>query len=58
MTHANFACSAEFVDKVAVVTGAAQGIGFAIAEELHARGACVVLVDCKAEKVWKRLRQH
>lgn len=51
MTQTNFAGNAEFVGKVAIVTGAAQGIGYAIAEELHARGARVVLVDCKAEKV-------
>lgn len=51
MTHSSIAGNAEFVGKVAVITGAAQGIGYAIAEELHARGACVVLVDCKAEKV-------
>jgi len=39
----------EFWGLVAVVTGAAQGIGRAIAEELHARGAHIVLVDCNAE---------
>ncbi|WP_250645721.1 SDR family NAD(P)-dependent oxidoreductase [Rhodococcus oxybenzonivorans] len=33
------------LDKVAVVTGAAQGIGFAIARSLHAEGAKVVLAD-------------
>ena len=43
--------SSEFAGQAAVVTGAAQGIGRAIAEELHARGAWVVLVDCNAEKV-------
>jgi 3-oxoacyl-[acyl-carrier protein] reductase len=32
-------------DKVAIVTGAAQGIGLAIARELAARGASVALVD-------------
>ena len=31
--------------KVALVTGAERGIGFATAQELHARGAAVVLVD-------------
>lgn len=38
----------EFNDRVAVVTGAAQGIGLAIAQELHALGARVLLVDCNA----------
>ncbi len=35
----------EFEGKVAVITGAARGIGRAIAEDLHRRGAGVVLVD-------------
>ena len=38
----------EFTGMVAVVTGAAQGIGHAIATELHAQGARLVLVDCNA----------
>lgn len=41
----------EFAGQVAVVTGAAQGIGRAIAEELHGRGARVVLVDCNADRL-------
>jgi NAD(P)-dependent dehydrogenase (short-subunit alcohol dehydrogenase family) len=41
----------EFAGKVAVVTGAAQGIGRAIAEDLHARGARLVLVDRNSEAV-------
>jgi NAD(P)-dependent dehydrogenase (short-subunit alcohol dehydrogenase family) len=41
----------EFRGQVAVVTGAAQGIGRAIAEELHAHGARLVLIDSNAEKV-------
>jgi 3-oxoacyl-[acyl-carrier protein] reductase len=37
-------------DKVAVVTGAAQGIGRAIAETLARRGADVVVADLQVEK--------
>lgn len=37
--------------KVAVVTGAAQGIGLACAARLHAEGARVVLADINVEKV-------
>lgn len=40
----------ELADKVAVVTGAAQGIGRAIAERLAERGADVVVADLQAEK--------
>jgi NAD(P)-dependent dehydrogenase (short-subunit alcohol dehydrogenase family) len=36
-------------DKVAVVTGAAQGIGRAITETLAQRGAHVVVADLQAE---------
>jgi NAD(P)-dependent dehydrogenase (short-subunit alcohol dehydrogenase family) len=39
----------EFAGKVAVVTGAAQGIGRGIADDLHARGATVLLLDRNAE---------
>ncbi|MGD0911235.1 MAG: SDR family oxidoreductase [Terracidiphilus sp.] len=39
----------EFAGLIAVVTGAARGIGRAIAEELHGRGAELVLVDCNGE---------
>ncbi len=41
----------ELADKVAVVTGAARGIGYAIARHLHAQGARVLLVDCNAAAV-------
>ncbi|MBT6203853.1 MAG: SDR family NAD(P)-dependent oxidoreductase, partial [Rhodospirillaceae bacterium] len=37
--------------KVAVVTGAAQGIGLACAARLHAEGARVIMGDVQADKV-------
>jgi NAD(P)-dependent dehydrogenase (short-subunit alcohol dehydrogenase family) len=43
----------EFAGLVALVTGAAQGIGLAIATELHARGAHLLLVDCNEGGVVK-----
>jgi NAD(P)-dependent dehydrogenase (short-subunit alcohol dehydrogenase family) len=41
----------EFQGMVAVITGAAQGIGRAIAEDFHARGARLLLVDRNAKGV-------
>ena len=43
--------------KVAVVTGAAQGIGLACAARLHAEGARVILSDVQEEKVQEAARQ-
>ena len=41
----------EFEGKAAIVTGAAQGIGGAIARELVSKGAKVLVCDVQAEKV-------
>ena len=38
-------------DRVAVVTGAAQGLGLACTERFHAEGAKVFMVDIQADKV-------
>jgi len=40
-----------FRDKVAIITGASQGIGETIAREFAAEGAAVVLVDIQREKL-------
>ena len=37
--------------KVAVVTGAGRGVGFGIAQEMAAAGACVVVTDLGQENV-------
>jgi len=41
--------SLEFAGKVAIVTGGASGIGLAIAKELNAKGAAVVVLDINPE---------
>jgi NAD(P)-dependent dehydrogenase (short-subunit alcohol dehydrogenase family) len=51
MEQENPELKGEFAGLVAVVTGAARGIGRAIAEELHERGTRLVLVDSNAAGV-------
>ena len=46
----------KLADKVAIVTGATQGIGLACAERLVREGACVMLVDIKPEGEQAALR--
>lgn len=40
-------------DRIAIVTGAAQGIGFAVASMYSGQGAAVILLDVQKEKVEK-----
>jgi 2-dehydro-3-deoxy-L-rhamnonate dehydrogenase (NAD+) len=50
----------ELRERVAIVTGAARGIGFAIAERLSRAGACVVVADVDEEgavEAVERLRE-
>ena len=49
--------SNEFQDQVAVITGGANGIGFALAQHLVARGATVALVDLQKAAVQKAAKQ-
>ncbi|HEY3290416.1 MAG TPA: SDR family NAD(P)-dependent oxidoreductase [Anaerolineae bacterium] len=52
---------ARFENRVAVVTGGAQGLGEAFAARFAAEGACVVIVDLqpeKSEQVAKALSDH
>lgn len=49
--------SNEFQDQVAVITGGANGIGFAVAQHLVARGATVALVDLQKAAVQKAAKQ-
>ena len=41
----------QFQDRVAIVTGSAQGIGRAIAKKLASAGARVLVTDIQGEKV-------
>lgn len=47
----------EFEGQTAVVTGAAQGLGLAVARLLAMRGAAVLMVDLNGEKVAEASRQ-
>ncbi len=47
----------DFAGKVAVVTGAAGGIGYAIAQRLALEGMKVVLADIGADALWDSVRR-
>ena len=47
-----------FTDKVAIVTGAASGIGLATAKRLGSEGARVVIADLDADKSRPRRRNE
>lgn len=42
--------STEYTDKVAVITGASSGIGFATAQAFAKQGAKVVIADVQVQK--------
>src|SRR5262249_8858976 len=47
----------DLADQVAIVTGGAMGIGYAICEQLAAQGAAIVVADMKnAEEAAEKLR--
>jgi NAD(P)-dependent dehydrogenase (short-subunit alcohol dehydrogenase family) len=47
----------QFADRVAIVTGAAQGIGLAVASRLFADGARVLMADIQVDKVTEAARR-
>lgn len=49
MTHPSQAAPTDFADRVALITGASRGIGFAIAAELLTRGAAVTITARKPD---------
>ena len=49
--HPDFASLVDLEGKVAVVTGAAQGFGFACASRLAEAGAAVVIADRRLDRL-------